>query len=478
MICPDDDGPVCLMECDFDEFRTAQGFCSECEPECDTGCRRGDNCNVCFDEECDVCLGFEPEDECVTCIEGAVKTEGDCECTIGLNYVSDKHECNDICHPACFDCDDINFYDCDECEEGHFFWGGRICRSECPTGTSENPATKACDDIPGSESCFVFDRIAYMWNDLENYGVQLQGGINASVGFEEDDPFPIYRRGVWFDGVNNFFQVTGLVLNHSFTIRTWVKVYNEGYIFSINRNTDTGGNGIDDYFLLGASPTSISFVLNGVFESNETVNSENVSLSDNWHQVVACAEYSGETRSTALHLLVDNVTVNLNTSPVADLIADSSSFTHYVGVDINLTEGTSTFVDFIEGMMYGICFQPRCALDYPVGPPCGDLQCISCPTDGTCLLNCDWNTFLAEDGTCQPCKEECNGCIRAENCAPCFDEGCTNCQFWIGCDLCIDNATNDGEGCECNKGYYYEETLDSCERCDIACAACSTGDIF
>lgn len=71
----------------------------------------------------------------------------------------------------------------------------------------------------------------------------MRGGITASP--EATDPLPLYLRGAYFDGVKDFMTIAGgLILNHSFTLRTWAKVLDtNGRFFSINRN---------DYAFIGA----------------------------------------------------------------------------------------------------------------------------------------------------------------------------------------------------------------------------------
>lgn len=99
-----------------------------------------------------------------------------------------------------------------------------------------------------------------------------------------DDPSPIWRRGVWFDGSNDYQTVLGMVLNHSFTLRTWIKVYSAGTIFSINRTSPTGGNNKADYFIFSVGLNFVSLTFNGEFKSDTTIDATNTKdLSDNWH---------------------------------------------------------------------------------------------------------------------------------------------------------------------------------------------------
>ena len=152
--CPADS--TCLSECDEDQFRNDSGECKDCLPECEAGCRREENCNVCDDNECAECDGFG-EDDCTECIDRAEEVDNDCQCEDNYTYSVDKHECTLACDPACEVCDDATIYTCDECADGYFKQvDSRICINRCPTGTTESG--KECVEIADFKACFEFDK--------------------------------------------------------------------------------------------------------------------------------------------------------------------------------------------------------------------------------------------------------------------------------------------------------------------------------
>lgn len=55
---------------------------------------------------------------------------------------------------------------------------------------------------------------------------------------DDSDPTPIYRRGLWFDG-NDYVNIRGLVLHHSFTLQLWARVTECGDYFSISASRFT-----------------------------------------------------------------------------------------------------------------------------------------------------------------------------------------------------------------------------------------------
>jgi hypothetical protein len=84
--------------------------------------------------------------------------------------------------------------------------------------------------------CAIFDTKT-LDKPVDN-GVTVQLGATPTA--EDDDPIPIYMRGAYFDGVNDFIRLFDLVINYEFTIEAWIRpnaptdTYSS--IFSINRS--------------------------------------------------------------------------------------------------------------------------------------------------------------------------------------------------------------------------------------------------
>jgi hypothetical protein len=65
--------------------------------------------------------------------------------------------------------------------------------------------------------------------------ISVIGG--ETVEAEDDDPLPIYKRGAWFDGVDDFIKISGLVVSIEHTIELWIRTETEGgMVFSISKN--------------------------------------------------------------------------------------------------------------------------------------------------------------------------------------------------------------------------------------------------
>ena len=476
--------PLCVIECAEDEYLSDTGSCEICEAECSEGCRNGTNCNKCFDEECKYCSKFDEDHICETCLDETTKINGDCACRPGTSYDSDTHICESACDPCCIECDGTGFWQCDVCADSCFSWGERICRNECPTGFIASTTEPICEPIADFEFCMTFDSQSFdrQWVQAQR-NVDVQSGATAGIEQSDDDPVPIYRRGVWFNGAQ-YFNLTGLILNHTFILKIWTKVYEAGTIYAINRESNTGGNGKDDYFLISANPNGVSFTYNGELKTDTLAEVGSLDLGSNWNHVALCNTYDGTAVVTSISVSINSVPtalVNPDNSEIADLIADSLAFKHHIGVDFHTSQSTNWFTGFI----WEICYYERCTDDLMItdfSGDCGANACFNCPeklTTEDCLVNCDWNQFF-EDGTCNNCDPalECPmGCVREDNCNVCFEDGCELCDNWEDCDTCIPNASEDNSGeCQCNNGFYYDIDTAECRNCDPACETCFGGD--
>jgi hypothetical protein len=86
----------------------------------------------------------------------------------------------------------------------------------CPTGTSDLGGYCARQTFTVA-SFNYYDRIGYDWT---NGGITVQGGFFPNDK-ERDDPIPIAKRGLWFDGMNAYQMIFGLTLNTAFTMEFW-----------------------------------------------------------------------------------------------------------------------------------------------------------------------------------------------------------------------------------------------------------------
>ena len=109
---------------------------------------------------------------------------------------------------------------------------------------------------------------------------------------------------------------------------------------------------------------------------------------------------------------------------------------HLIGAELNANSE-------IGGNFHGFIWQ-FCIYTYPkhdftdditTDLDCGEPYCTNCPeTPDKCLVDCEANENVDGD-TYAPCDPSCDeGCVRGEDCNPCFDELCAVCPEWDVCE--------------------------------------------
>jgi hypothetical protein len=112
-------------------------------------------------------------------------------------------------------------------------------------------------------ACFEFnDEIAYDWSNFVEYEQEsgelipyLQGGSRLNI-IDDDEPTPIYRRGLYFDGINDFIILQDFSLTIQHTVEFWLLCWEDlDYtIFSISLN-NFSEPGSEEYYKIAVDPT-------------------------------------------------------------------------------------------------------------------------------------------------------------------------------------------------------------------------------
>ena len=261
--CPTD---ICLIDCEWNQYHNGENDneCTYCPEECTEGCTFGTNCNQCIDRECQDCDRWE---NCTQCIEnadcnceGAPEFDAECTCDMTPNAYFFEEEQNlcVLCDSNCAVCYGTKIYECEACQDGFAKQIDiDICTADCPSGYTESPNTNTCDGDPDLVQCFTFDRIQ---NDYDLDPYYLRGGNTAGVEDEPSNPFAVYRRGAYFDGVGRYFLLTGFLLNHTFTIKIWAKPQTASNFFTINK-TPAALPEDEDFFTLTAEGSQLRTIL-------------------------------------------------------------------------------------------------------------------------------------------------------------------------------------------------------------------------
>jgi hypothetical protein len=129
----------------------------------------------------------------------------------------------------------------------------------CPSGTA-SPLDNRCGEF---ETPLVLQAAFNLIGSVE-----ISAGFGAINLFGDDrDPIAIFDRGCYFNGINNRLRITGLVINSSFSVLTWLKYTREAElginpIFSLDSPIPEGSPGSFNVFFETGSGLFNSLSLN------------------------------------------------------------------------------------------------------------------------------------------------------------------------------------------------------------------------
>ena len=397
----------CLVNCLPSEGYDETG-CVPCLDECDF-CYRGTDCNLCVDPLCTDCPGFEGC-EVDGCSENAQLDEkGVCDCD--ESYVAVGTQC-EACADACLECNapDDNT-ECSGCKEGTVLLHA-ICLPQCPSGIEVFADTNECNEQPVQVVRFEFND--QRRTDFVSGSYTAQGGSTPDTGdIEDDDPLPVYKRGLWFDGEDAYLSIQDLRLNFNFALEFWL------------RPLEFSSSSLGIQTLYSVENTFELRYNGGAFEVDSKRNGLTVSqpvgdFSPLWVNLAVSGVFSdvNEIRSTDIAAYRNNEAQGSQTLD-SGIIDESGS----------VTVGRRAEGDFYTGFMYMVSlytYKPDFIVDYDAG--CiSSFECTACPP-ATCVSNCEWDEAIQDDGSCSACEPQCeHGCLNTDNCSLCVEETCLKC---------------------------------------------------
>jgi len=275
---------------------------------------RAENCNLCADDLCEDCVGMTFEDGCNTCVENGVFNEdGACECIEDHIYNAEDHLCKMTCHPDCDTCTDIDIFSCSECSVGYYLQPDTtICLPSCPSGST--PVGTICELIPEYKACITFDHVRYTRDATGDEAITSKGGDTAGPDKESNDPMPIYLRGNWYDGVDDYTEIMGLHVHLNFTIEMWIRPAGPGTLFSINRNIHSSINDEDFIRLSYAGLENIKLLVASGDADRVDLSSSSTGIQYNdWHSVAFTISWDGLSTSNIV-LYADGVQIKQDTA--------------------------------------------------------------------------------------------------------------------------------------------------------------------
>ena len=412
---------ICLSDCGRDHYPLEDGTCGICRPDCLNGCVRHENCNLCKDEACLMCQSFY--DECEHCIEFAqFDQKGMCQCNDAYVYNPSKHICEKSCHKGCTDCIlRQNQFACHTCKNGWFLQeNSTTCLEFCPWGFQSEGTL-----------CVRDEKTTQLFYEFKD---------KTPIVVARGEPTIIYKRGMFFDGINNYIEHAHLLIHHTFGFYAWIKLSSPGFLL------DTGIFNIQ----LMADTVAIQY------DGSELETSLEVSL-HSW----SILDVFGT---------VDAVTVQVDQNDVLEAsfmtpIRDVRDKITVIGTDHTLT-------DFFSGLIYAYSYSLNDQFIRTSTGECPDQHCFICPFlsgETVCLEECKWNEILNDAGECVLCPQHC-ACANEENCNECTNTYCEECETrWDECTKCGSSTDLvDGE-CIC-KGAFIDAT---CFNCPYECMDCT-----
>jgi hypothetical protein len=240
------------------------------------------------------------------------------------------------------------------------------------------------------------------------------GGV-TELASQQDDPYYIPGRGLFYDGIGKLSTIRGLTLSHTFGLGFWIRAHSDGTLFSSSKIYD---NGVEKSIHFGIIGNDLEFENKNHYfywASNGSVVPYNV-----WVCVSLAAIWEQVSLHTVLELTVNDATVGTY-SGYDHIIIDypDTSYTHYLGA----LERSEAIVNYYEGFISAVL-----ATNTPYEIPsltrvvydCKGTCFICNPDykDSTCYGFCNWNQFWdSQQEQCKACPTWCReGCNNAGTC--------------------------------------------------------------
>ena len=294
------------------------------------------------------------------------------------------------------------------------------------------------------------------------------------------DGYPAIYRGYYINASSAHILVSGLVLNHSWSVHAWIliKGTNSGKIntiFSKDRGDFASGTATNNMIRCGVDESG-NLTVEWTRDNSETFKKEtlNRTVGANWNYVVYSFENEADATGSPYSTQWTKVKGYVNNSGSATryynyyFINDKSSYNVYLG---NSRIAASTFDENLNGFMYAFYVYQGVASgneQYSTG-----VGCFDGPGATTCWT-VDFDKYSADgttetgtcDGSCSSrgcrdsttCISACGSSGNEAFCHLCSDKLCTDCDTYTKCisGKCASNAEDDGSDCKCSSGFVEE----------------------
>lgn len=250
-----------------------------------------------------------------------------------------------------------------------------------------------------------------------------------------------------------------------------------GMIFSLNhRSKFTPGQ--ENHLSISVASQRLQTVLYDSAAVVSTLISTSSFTTNDWHHIAVCISNDYVERSTTINQYFDGVLQGSDIWTGGVFYHESPGYA-LVGAEDDIVSSNYVKASFFNGFVWDLCIYEGCKTtwtDVIQRDTCDNSQCTVCPV-GTCLIDCPWGSWYNEEtNSCVACDPGCTeGCVRAENCHPCFDPECASvgCPKWddATCGQCITNASNPDD-CVCDPGFFFDLASTTCVQCYSRCSSC------
>ena len=463
-------------------------------------------CHLCHDRECKSCDDYSATG-CTVCNASgnSAVDSGACNCNDNYGRAGTDFVCEQ-CHENCKSCNEggrDDYFDCTECMDGFYDIGVVLnrswCVADCPTGFNDAGAPNCV--APAGDGHILSYNFISAFDTIPNAISAISNDI--TVTSDATSGLPATGRGYYFDGTNNGMMTfaSNFVLNHTFTVMTWVYALSTTANMSIlsKDKNDLLFNAGADNNLLDIGITSTDGFMQAYLSQDIDVNnytaqtSTGVLANEEWTFLTYRFEV-GEHKDTYIRFSKNEAVLD-NAAWTGVFLIDSSNYPAYVA--LSRTTGATDYGDQWNGYIYELhVFQSAAGTAQITSSGC-DSPCSICPLNNACLWDVDFTEYdvSGTPGTCDAvtcankgCRADrlCRDCASTssfEHCHMCFDYHCNECTDHLitscsgGCDgVATLGAGADAGKCVCDNnlvGEPYTRSNDLNPCCATGCGECT-----
>lgn len=470
-ICPGTG--LCLSDCEYTSY--INNTCQACNQNCTAGCVRPDDCNLCYDRLCGSCSDYTPVG-CTECVDGASFISNVCYCTSGPAKAKTNGNlyCSTQCMSYCATCTSSNNGDCTSCSSGYYLSTEGLCVTSCPTGYIIKNNNCILNNTANEILHYIFTKTINNQPDLTNNFVAFMGSASNYLGnFDNNDPIPVYQRGIYFYGSGQYASLPpnvadsrSIVFGNTHTIKVWIRPgIQSGYSSILVKESDTSKS---LYLYLDQTLTPYIYYKVQSIQDGSIANftASGVALITGvWQELIVLFLRSSQSTTATIYT---NGSPGMTSYKMDSFIYEYSSDNFKIGYSV--TSSASYFGFIYELVVYNYITV------IPVPVPCS----YGIYTEsGTCISNCTKLQCIDQTESCISCPSSCSSGYAYRNF--CLFNEDPLCLKSVGfnhtdCYQCVPLAVGFGKGCSC--GNYtvasdfscacipqYENINNTCVKC-------------